>query len=141
MIPWTIAHQTPLSMGFSRQEYWSRLPYPHPGDLPHPGIEPASLMSPALAGRFFTASAIFVYMCVLACTHGDPHADSAIFYTMGSYTCYTTPALRETMSTPASEHTAIFWSLLHSCTVSMVGVDHSPSPRPPCTCACFHFWL
>ena len=39
-------------MGFSKQEYWSRLPFPSPGDLPHPGIEPAS---PALAGRFFTA--------------------------------------------------------------------------------------
>ena len=41
---------------FSRQEYWSRLPRPPPGDLPHPGIEPSSLMSPALAGRFFTTN-------------------------------------------------------------------------------------
>ena len=40
--PWTIAHQTPLSMGFSRQEYWSGLPFPSPGDLPKPGIEPGS---------------------------------------------------------------------------------------------------
>ena len=40
---WTVAHQTPLSMGFSRQEYWSRLPCPPPGDLPDPGIKPASL--------------------------------------------------------------------------------------------------
>ena len=39
---WTVAHQAPLSMGFSRQEYWSGLPFPSPGDLPHPGIEPAS---------------------------------------------------------------------------------------------------
>ena len=39
---WTVAHQTPLSMGFSRQEYWSRLPFPSPGDLPNPGIEPRS---------------------------------------------------------------------------------------------------
>ena len=45
--PWTVAHQAPLSMGFSRQEYWSGLPFPSPGDLPDPGIEPAS---PALAG-------------------------------------------------------------------------------------------
>ena len=49
--PWTVARQSPLSMGFSRQEYWSGLPFPFPGDLPHPGIEPAS---PALAGGFFT---------------------------------------------------------------------------------------
>ena len=48
--PWTIARQAPLSMGFSRQEYWSGLPRPSPGDLPNPGIEPESLTSPALAG-------------------------------------------------------------------------------------------
>ena len=55
--PWTIAHQVPLSMEFSRQEYWSGLSFPHPGDLPNPGIETASLMSPVLAGGFFTTSA------------------------------------------------------------------------------------
>ena len=49
--PRTVAHQAPLSMGFPRQEYWSGLRFPPPGDLPNPGIEPAS---PALAGRFFT---------------------------------------------------------------------------------------
>ena len=53
---WTVAHQAPLSMGFSRQEYWRGLPCPPPRDLPNPGIEPSSLMSPALAGRFFTTS-------------------------------------------------------------------------------------
>ena len=55
--PWTVARLAPLSMGFSRQEYWSELPCPPPGDLSHPGIEPASLTSPALAGGFFTSSA------------------------------------------------------------------------------------
>ena len=50
---WTVARQAPLSMGFSRQEYWSGWPCPSPGDLPSPGIELASLRSPALAGRFF----------------------------------------------------------------------------------------
>ena len=54
---WIVACQAPLSMGFSRQEYWSGLPCPLPGDLPYPGIEPASLMSPALAGGLFTTSA------------------------------------------------------------------------------------
>ena len=49
--PWTVAHQAPLSMSFSRQEYCSGLPFPPPRDLPDPGIEPAS---PALAGGFFT---------------------------------------------------------------------------------------
>ena len=53
---WTVALQAPLLMEFSRQEYWSGLPFP-PGDLSHPGIEPISLMSPALAGGFFITSA------------------------------------------------------------------------------------
>ena len=55
--PWTLACQSALSMGFSRQEYWSGLPCPPPGDLPNPRTEPVSLASPALAGRFFTTSA------------------------------------------------------------------------------------
>ena len=54
---WTVAHQASLSVGFSRQEYWSRFPCSPPGDLPDPGIESVSLMSPALAGGFFTTSA------------------------------------------------------------------------------------
>ena len=54
---WTVAHQAPLSMGFSRQEYWSGLPCPPTADLPNPGIEPASLASPALAAGFFTTRA------------------------------------------------------------------------------------
>ena len=53
LTPCTVAFQAPLSMGFPKQEYWSGLPSPSPGDLPNPGIEP---MSPALAGRFFTSS-------------------------------------------------------------------------------------
>ena len=53
---WTVARQAPLSMGFSRQEYWRELPCPPPGDLPDSGIEPVSLTSPAVAGRFFTSS-------------------------------------------------------------------------------------
>ena len=56
LILWTVAHQDPLSRGFSRQEYWSGLPLPPPGNLSNPGIEPLSLMSPALAGKFFTTS-------------------------------------------------------------------------------------
>ena len=52
--PWTVAQQAPLSMEFSRQEYWSGLSFPSPGDLPDPGIEPASLASPVLAGGFIT---------------------------------------------------------------------------------------
>jgi len=51
---WTIALQALLSMGFAKQEYWRGFPCPPPGDLPNPGIEPSSLVSPALADQFFT---------------------------------------------------------------------------------------
>jgi len=51
--PWTVAHQASLFMEFSRQEYWSGLPLPFPGHLSYPGIEPGSLISPALVGGFF----------------------------------------------------------------------------------------
>ena len=54
---WTVAHQAPRSMEFSKQEYWRGLPFPSPGDLPGPGIEPESLASPALASGFFATSA------------------------------------------------------------------------------------
>ena len=50
--PWTKARQTPLSLGFSRQEYWSWLPFPSPGDLSDPGMEPPASMTPALIGRW-----------------------------------------------------------------------------------------
>ena len=52
--PHGLTHQAPRSMRFSRQEYWSGLPFPFPRDLPDPGIEPLCPASPALAGRFFT---------------------------------------------------------------------------------------
>ena len=66
---WTVACLTPLSMGFSRQEYWLELPFPPPGDLPDPGIKPMSLISPALAGKFFTSSATWEakYITLLIC--------------------------------------------------------------------------
>ena len=65
--PWTIAHQAPLSMGFSKQEYWSGFPCPPPGDLPKPGIESVSLRSPALAGVVFTTGATWeaLYTCLI----------------------------------------------------------------------------
>ena len=53
---WTVGHQAPLSLGFSRQEHWSALLCPPPGDLPNKGIEPVSLMSTALVSRFLTIS-------------------------------------------------------------------------------------
>ena len=63
--PWTVARQAPLSMRFSRQEYWSGLPFPSLGNLANPGLEPTSLKSPALAGRFFTTSTAWVFANVM----------------------------------------------------------------------------
>ena len=60
---WTVIHQAPLSMGFSRQEYWSGLPFTSPGDLPNPGVEPVSLTSPALSTGFFTTSSTWESPC------------------------------------------------------------------------------
>ena len=54
--PWTVARQAPLSMEFSRQEYWSALPFPTPGDLPDSGMELASLAASALVGRFVSTA-------------------------------------------------------------------------------------
>ena len=65
--PWTVDCQTPLSMKFSRQEYWNGLLYPPLGDLPNPGIKPMSLPLLALAGRFFITST----------TWGAPHSQSS----------------------------------------------------------------
>ena len=63
--PWTGAHQAPLSMGFSRQEYQSGFPCPPAWDLPSPSLEPSPLTSPALAGRFFKSATwepMYVYI-------------------------------------------------------------------------------
>ena len=68
MTLWTVALQAPLSMGFSRQEYWNGLPCPPPGDLPNAGIKPTSLISPALAGGFFTTSAGVIEIHVFSAT-------------------------------------------------------------------------
>ena len=62
--PWTVAHQAPLSVGFSRQEYWSGLPFPTPEDLPNQGIELSSLASPSLAGGFFTTEPSGNLLCL-----------------------------------------------------------------------------
>ena len=73
---WTVACQVPLSVDFSRQEYWSALPFPPPGDLPNPGIEPKSLTFPALAGGFFTTSATRGLQSLESCPAPRPCAPS-----------------------------------------------------------------
>ena len=64
VIPWTVAHQAPLSMGFSMQEYWSGLSRAPPRDLRNPVVEPTSLVSPVLVGRFFVTSTSWEAQCL-----------------------------------------------------------------------------
>ena len=72
--PWTVAHQAPLSMGFSRQGCWNGLPCPSPGDLPNPVTEPTCLTSPALTGGFFTTSATW---------EAHPQCHTGLFFRAG----------------------------------------------------------
>ena len=74
---WSIASQVLLSMESSRQEYWSGLPRPTPGDLPNPGTEPVSLMSPALTSGFFTTS--ITWEAPIICSFISAILASAIF--------------------------------------------------------------
>ena len=98
--PWTVAHQALLSLGFSRQEHWSGLPCPPPGDLPNPGIEAASLMSPALAGGFFTTSAtwevlmVYKYPSIVRCSIINIHTTNRA--TSVAQTVKSLPAMWET---------------------------------------------
>ena len=80
--PWTVAHQAPLSMGFSRQEHWSGLPCPAPGDLLDPEIEPMTLMPPALSGRFFTTRATWeaLHVALYALKTYSAASSSHIFF-------------------------------------------------------------
>ena len=72
---WAVACQAPLSMGFSRQEYWNGLPCPSPEDLPDPGIKSMSLATPALADEFFTTSTNWIYIY----THTHTHTHTYIY--------------------------------------------------------------
>ena len=79
--PWIVDYQAPLSMRFSRQEYWRRLPCPPSGDLLDPGIEPTSLTSPAMAGGFFTtrtiweAPTVIYYILNIKAINPETHLD------------------------------------------------------------------
>ena len=103
--PWTVAHQAPLSIGFSRQEYWSRLPFLPPGDLPHPGIEPASS---TLADGFFIICATW----------------EALWLGMADYICLEEPQRgRHTWNARADT-----WWLTH---LSLLKKPHSDFLFPP----------
>ena len=144
--PWTAAHQSPLYVEFSKQEYWSGLPFPPPGDFPNPGIEPVSPASPALAGRLFiiiwdalkstysvktnkklasrnksnfqlkNIREIIVYVCVF---------NTRVFHTAGR--CFTTWADREAQIKAAAAAAA---KSLQSCLTLHNPVDGSPQGSP-----------
>ena len=82
LTPWTVTLWAPLSMGFFRQGYWSGLPCPPPGNLPDLGIKPTSLMSPALAGGFFTVSSTWE-----ALLHSYQHYMKLQLFHVLTYTC------------------------------------------------------
>ena len=92
--PWAVAHQSPLPMESSRQEYQGGLPFPTPGDLPDPGIEPASLISPALASRLFSTITYTTH------THTHTHTHTAIpkSFTFESHSLVVFCPLREKWS-------------------------------------------
>ena len=79
---WTAVHQASLSMEFSRQKYWSGLPFPILGYLPNPGMEPMSLMSPALAGGLFTTNTTWCFKPVI---HHPSNSDSAVQSLSGAW--------------------------------------------------------
>ena len=72
--PWTVAQRVSLFMEFSRQEYWSKLPFPPPEDLPNPGIKPTSSASPALTGGLFTTVHVCVCVCVYTYIYTHTHS-------------------------------------------------------------------
>ena len=104
----TVGCQAPLSMLFSRQEYWSGLPYPPPGDLPNPGFKCTSLISPALAGWFFTTSAT-----------GKPTYDYLLFFccSLSRVWLLATPW---TAARQAFLSFTVFWSLLKLMSIESV---------------------
>ena len=91
----TVAHQAPLSMRFSRQEYWSGLSFPYPEDLPNPGIHPTCLMSPVLGGGFFTNNFTWKNQSVLGILYNKKGGSFYYFWFPGLQTL---PSLRSDMS-------------------------------------------
>ena len=130
--PWTIAHQA-LFIGFTRQEYWSGLPFLSPADLPQPGIKPASPMSPALAGGFFTASATgeapltHIYDCTSSLTFSSVQFSSV--QSLSHVPFFATPW---TAVCKASLSTTNSWSLLKCMSIESVTQPSQPlsSPSP-----------
>ena len=128
--PWTVTCQAPLSMGFSRQEYWSGLPFPPPGDLPNPGVELESLGSPALAGWFCTTSATWETRWVCNGSHGNSAASCVC-------SCLTFPQAHPPLELPLLWRQAIprciFFSSAWGCPNPHSSGPPSSEMRPCCS--------
>ena len=109
--PWTVAHQAPLSVGFPRQEHWSGMSFLSPGDLPNPGIKPTSLVSPALAGRFF------YHWCHLGSPLGGFEALVVVVQSLSHIQLFVTPW---TAACQASLTFTISWCLLRLMSIESV---------------------
>ena len=127
MTLWTVACQAPLSMAFSRQESWSGSPCPPPGHLPDPGIEPTSLISPVLAGGFFTTSATYL---------NTNHCFSTIQFSSVAQSCPTlcNPMNRSMPGLPVHHHLPEFTQTHVHRVGDAIQPSHpllSPSPPAP----------
>ena len=140
--PWTVALQAPLSMGFSRREYWAGLPFPFPGDLPHPGIELTCLKSPALAGRFFTTGTTWdlglIWCKRLLNTHKlfPPHTKPSSIYILHLQQQQKKPSTvitfkKATVSySPQAQGTLSTAGMTRLVTLSRLAGPHTGSPLP-----------
>ena len=122
MLLCTVAPQAPLSIGFSRLDYWGVLPCPLPGDLPNPGIEPGSLTSPVLESRFFTTNATWK---THAAVHGVTKSWTRLsqFYSTHSFTHKKTTA-RQQIDGHLKEQTSIT-QILTGSILSKIGIAHT----------------
>ena len=145
--PWTAARQSPLSMEFSREEYWRELPHPPPGYFPDPGIKLASLVSPALVGGFFTISTTWEALqahnsaqSYMDCMLGDVQTCSDVKATAPVRTGALTNMLDEDTQGSLAEgvqkhphclhHSSVCLKLFQRITPSHPRRAHPPRPRP-----------
>ena len=123
----TVACQAPLFMGFSKQEYWSGVPSPSPGDLPDWGMEATSLASPALAGGFFTTGTILGIWVPIRCWHWHKLPHLILPATLWGSCDYHIPDKER-----QTQRASVACSVLHSkLEVEQELVAHAPAPQPP----------
>jgi len=114
---WTKPRQAPLSMRLSRQEYWNGLPCSPPGDLPDPGIEPTSLMSPALAGGFFTTGATWEATYLLGKVAKKQNTDNTKYWGYRAAGALTYCWWRSKMTQALWNQLAVFYKVKNTLTI------------------------